>query len=42
VQKSDVDPVAIMIALVSIAVSIVGIAIVLETHSDTDSSVLRR
>jgi hypothetical protein len=31
VQKSDVDPTAIMIALASIATSIVGISLILET-----------
>jgi hypothetical protein len=31
VQKSDVDPNAIMIALASIATSIVGISLILET-----------
>ena len=31
VQKSDVDPVAMMIAFVSIATSIVGISLILET-----------
>jgi hypothetical protein len=37
VQKSEIDPTAMMIALVSIAVSIVGISIILEApHADND------
>jgi hypothetical protein len=33
VQKSDVDPVAMMIAFASIAISIVGISLLFETPS---------
>jgi hypothetical protein len=31
VQKSDVDPIAMMIAFASIAISIVGISLILDT-----------
>ena len=41
VQKSDVDPVAMMIAFVSIATSIVGISLILETPIQASDKVAK-